>query len=80
MMEREHYGQRFALLGTVPHRRVDGTWTSLARWQGWCARCGERFEFTTPVAATKFQPNRRCAKHKRPGQRVPHPQVEGRSA
>lgn len=67
---RTHHGQLYLQTGSEPHIRQDGTRTSLLRWLSWCAHCGEPFSFTTPANALKFNPNRRCAKHKRPGQRV----------
>jgi hypothetical protein len=62
--------QVYELARTEPHIRRDGTETELAVWQSHCAQCGEPFEFRAPSKASKFEPNRRCAKHKRPGARV----------
>jgi hypothetical protein len=70
--ERIHGGQRYELVGRVPHTCRDGRQTELLVWRGECARCGAPFEFGTPAGAAKFSPNRRCQRHKRPGGRVAH--------
>jgi hypothetical protein len=70
MTERIYQGQRYIAVGTIPHRRRDGTETRLIEWHSECAQCRAPFIARTPAAAKKFQPNRRCMKHKRPGQRV----------
>jgi hypothetical protein len=67
---RYHRGQRYDFEGIEPHTRRDGTLTLLAVWVSFCAECGEPFRFRTPLRAGRFQPNRRCAAHKRPGVRV----------
>ena len=63
-------GQHYAAVEVVSHICRDGRETTLTRWLSWCAQCGEPFTFTAPTKAKTFQPNRRCAKHKRPGSRV----------
>lgn len=63
-------GQAYVCIGIEPHEKRDGGRTLLARWQSTCAECGEPFSFTMPLLAARFEPNRRCTKHKRPGQRV----------
>ena len=63
-------GQRYELVRTAPYRRTDGGETELSVWQSECPVCGEVFEVRTPGRAQKFEPNRRCGKHKRPGVRV----------
>lgn len=63
-------GQTYRCVGEEPYTRRDGTDTTLMVWESECAKCGQAFKFKTPVAASKFIPNRRCAKHKRPGARV----------
>ena len=67
---KEFRGQRYLNIGTRDYRRSDGSLTTLQVWQSHCAECGEAFEFATPSRARRFEPNRRCRKHKRPGQRV----------
>jgi hypothetical protein len=68
--ERIHDGQRYELVGRIPHTCKDGRQTELLTWRSACARCGAPFEFTPPAGAAKFAPNRRCQKHKRPGGRA----------
>lgn len=53
-----------------PHTCQDGRRTLLAVWESQCAHCGETFTFSTPLRAGKFQPNRLCRQHRRPGARV----------
>lgn len=67
---RMHEGQRFWVASTSTYRRPDGSLAVMLRWASTCVQCGEQFEFTAPASAAKFQPNRRCQKHKRPGCRV----------
>lgn len=67
---REYHGQTYLLIGTRAHQRRDGSLTNLDVWQTKCADCGDTFEFSIPSKAKRFEPNRRCQKHKRPGQRV----------
>lgn len=69
-MIRFNRGQLYKLVGTFPHIRKDGTHTQLHRWVSACAQCGEPFFITTPAAASNPKFNRRCQKHKRPGQQV----------
>lgn len=69
-MIRTYRGQTYAYRGEVPYMKRDGTETTLSRWFTHCAQCGEPFEATTPTHSLEFHPSRRCAKHKRPGQRV----------
>lgn len=69
-LARTYRGQPYQLVETVPHRRRDGTLTTLSQWASICAQCGAPFMTTTPTEAEAFKPNRRCQKHKRPGQRV----------
>ena len=65
-----HHGQRYVVIGKFDRARKDGTAATILTWQSACAQCGAPFTLTTPAASTKFAPNRRCQKHKRPGQRV----------
>jgi hypothetical protein len=63
-------GQRYELVRTEPYTRTDGGETELSIWQSECPVCGGAFEVRTPARARKFEPNRRCRKHRRPGVRV----------
>ena len=63
-------GQQYIEVGFVNHTRRDGTETTLTRWRGECAECGAFFFFKVPSEASKFSPNRRCEKHRRPGIKV----------
>lgn len=67
---REYNGQRYVRIGEFKRARRDGTLATVLRWQSHCAECGDPFEITTPKASNKWQPNRRCQTHKRPGVRV----------
>lgn len=69
-MIRSHKGQTYEVVGRFLRERRDGTTAEILRWQSACADCGEPFEITTPARSSKFQPNRRCQRHKRPGHRV----------
>jgi hypothetical protein len=62
-------GQRYELTGFKPHTCRDGRETQLLIWQSTCPTCGAPFETTTPCRRLK-DPNRRCARHHRPGRRV----------
>lgn len=70
MIARYHKGQRYELAGAVPHLRRDGMVTALIQWRSNCPQCGASFIATTAAGSAHFQPNRRCPKHHRPGQRV----------
>jgi hypothetical protein len=70
MTLRFHDGQRYELVRTEPYTRLDGSETALSVWQSPCPVCGEAFEVRTPLRARRFEPNRRCLKHRRPGVRV----------
>ena len=65
------HGQFYKAVEVVPYTRRDGTATSLQVWQSRCAECGTPFSFMAPISGLKFEPNRRCQTHKRPGLR-PH--------
>lgn len=67
---RAYKGQLYVRVDDVPHRTRDGRDTLLTRWWSTCADCGAAFVFATSSLARKFQPNRRCANHKRPGIRA----------
>lgn len=70
MMVRDYQGQRYVEVDRRLRSRRDGSQSVLIVWQSLCPVCGEPFKFTTPERAEKFQPNRRCQVHKRPGHRV----------
>lgn len=63
-------GQEYRLIGFQPYTRANGSETELALWEGHCAQCGAPFLIRLALSFAKFQPNRRCAKHKSPGKRV----------
>lgn len=67
---REYMGQRYWVADTFMHARKNGSLAVVLVWASHCAECGEEFRCSTPAAAKKWQPNRRCQKHKRPGCRV----------
>ena len=67
---RDYQGQPYTATRAFERKRVDGSIATIIEWTSPCATCGEPFTMTAPAAASKFQPNRRCQKHKRPGQRV----------
>jgi len=69
-MLKTYRGQEYEMIGTEPYIRRDGTETLLVVWRSHCATCGKPFELRTPKESSKFDPNRRCQKHKRPGVRV----------
>lgn len=62
--------QRYVHAGVEQYRRRDGAVVWLDLWASNCAECGARFEFALSQRVAKFEPNRRCAKHKRRGLRV----------
>jgi hypothetical protein len=63
-------GQEYRAVGEEPHTRQDGTATTLVRWQSRCAECGQLFDVLLAKTATRFNPNRRCQKHRKPGRPV----------
>jgi hypothetical protein len=63
---REHKGQRYVCTSVSPYTRRDGTQTTVLVWESQCAECGETFTFKTPNRE-RFEPNRRCHAHKKPG-------------
>lgn len=69
-LERLYRGQHYRLIDEEPHVCRDGRHTLLGLWESECAECGEPFLFHIPLRAKRFQPNRRCQRHKRPGARV----------
>lgn len=67
---RMHKGQRYFVADTFTRQRAGGTLAVVLVWASNCADCGAKFEFSTPAASSKWEPNRRCDQHKRPGVRV----------
>jgi hypothetical protein len=67
---RDHRRQAYIATGSFQRERKDGSTATVLEWTSHCADCGASFSFTAPAASTKFEPNRRCQKHKRPGHRV----------
>ena len=70
MMRKTFKGQVYVEVERFDRERRDGTKAEIIRWHSECAECGQPFTFTTPAKSGKFEPNRRCQTHKRPGQRV----------
>ena len=66
----DFHGQCYTVTSKFNRTRRDGSEAVILVWEAPCATCGKPFTITTPAAAQKFQPKRRCQKHKRPGQRV----------
>jgi len=62
--ERKHRGQRYRFCGTVPHRKADGSVTTLDEWETDCADCGAAFRLRTTA---KWEPTKRCEAHRKPG-------------
>jgi hypothetical protein len=67
---KEYHGQRYVQIGEFKRERRDGTFATIIRWESHCAQCGAPFEISTSATSSKWQPNRRCQTHKRPGVRV----------
>jgi rRNA maturation protein Nop10 len=67
---RLYNGQPYELIRIEPYTRLHGSDATLLVWRSKCPTCGEAFEVRTPSRARRFEPNRRCQKHKRPGVRV----------
>ncbi len=63
---KEHKRQKYVCTAVSPYTRRDGTQSALLVWESRCAECGEVFTFKTPNGE-KFEPNRRCQEHRRPG-------------
>lgn len=61
-------GQRYEVIRTEPHRRRDGSRTTLIVWRTHCAETGHPFELKTGLVAKSI--NRRCPEHKAPGRPV----------
>lgn len=66
----DYRGQRYVAADSFERRRVDGSTAIILVWESNCAECGDPFRITTPAKSSRFEPNRRCQRHKRPGQRV----------
>ncbi len=67
---RDYVGQQYLLVGVHQYMRADESDALILTWLAACATCGAAFTFKGPGRTIKFQPSRRCQKHKRPGQRV----------
>ncbi len=63
---RDHKAQKYLCTAVSPYTRRDGTQSALLVWESRCAECDEVFTFKTPNGE-KFEPNRRCQEHRRPG-------------
>lgn len=61
-------GQRYEVNDLRAHTRQDGSETTLIVWISHCARCGEPFEFASPLKSK--WPNRRCTECASPGRRA----------
>lgn len=70
MSAREYLGQVYVEVERFTRPRRDGSVSEIIVWQSACPECGEAFTCTSPAAASKFAPSRRCSRHKRPGVRV----------
>jgi hypothetical protein len=70
-------GQCYESVRTEPYTRLNGRETTLLVWRSHCPTCGDAFEVRTPLRARKFEPNRRCPEHKRPGVKVNRRRVTG---
>lgn len=67
---RNHRGQLYTVSGHSVRKRADGSDALILTRTAPCAECGAPFDITTPAASLKFEPNRRCQEHSRPGCRV----------
>jgi hypothetical protein len=68
---RDYAGQRYTCVAIEPYtRRRDGASSYLAVWHSKCAQCGALFSYRSPRRVVRFQPNRRCGRHRRPGTHV----------
>lgn len=65
-----HMGQIYTAIASYERARRDGSQAVILEWFSLCAQCREPFTFTAAAASAKFQPNRRCQRHKRPGARA----------
>ena len=65
-----YLGQQYVAIAMQPYLRKDGAIAEIVTWQSRCPVCGQTFTFELSARTSKFQPNRRCQKHKRPGCRV----------
>ncbi len=63
---KDYKDQKYLCTAVSPYTRRDGTQSALLVWESQCAECGEVFTFKTPNGE-KFEPNRRCQEHRRPG-------------
>lgn len=70
VLVRTFRGQTYRMIGSYARERSDGSEATILSWESRCAECGDSFTITTPERSSKFEPSRRCQRHKRPGQRV----------
>ncbi|MFA1626064.1 hypothetical protein ACDY96_25920 [Rhizobium mongolense] len=63
-------GQTYTCVGVTAHERANRRVTELAIWESRCPECGEAFTFQTSVTRGIVSPNRRCARHRKPGIKV----------
>ncbi len=62
--------QEYRCIGVTAHERANGRMTELAIWESRCPECGDPFTFQTSVTRGIVSPNRRCARHRKPGIKV----------
>lgn len=62
--------QTYRVVNFQPYIKYDGSQIELACFVSCCADCGQAYEFKLPQGAMKFEPKRRCDKHKKPGVKV----------
>lgn len=60
--------QAYVLVVSEPYRRKDGSMSRLLTWHCECAQCSAPFTIQSGLSVAAL--NRRCVKHKRPGQRL----------
>lgn len=69
--DRIHDHQRYKCVGLTPYHRDDGQITTLEIWESNCVECFRKFRFKRSTTRRRFDPNRRCELHSKPGKRVP---------
>lgn len=62
-------GQRYERIGWRMHECLNGRVVELTVYLSQCADCGDWFELCA-LKNRRFQPNRRCERHRQPGVRV----------
>ena len=63
-------GRAFKVVRLRSTRKGDNATANIAVWEGRCATCGARYEFTAGLKGAKFSPNQRCRKHHQPGRKI----------